>query len=846
MADGQAGNNSIKYNFLIMGIAARIFFLCLLLSCLTGPAVGQVYPYNTIRWEQLPSSVDSFMGKKGMFHGFVNSRLVVGGGYRPGTGKGGYDSVLFKADGYTGKPVRTFVLDQPVADAGAGNGEGMLVYAGGKNTTGLLRSVRVLTFSVDNKITAAVLPDLPEPVCRPAVLVSGKKIYVAGGRTSSGFSHQFLELDLDQKVNGWKTLTSFPSNLINPALFMQSDGEQISVYLAATSTDAVSNSLKGSMLKYDALKKIWVDQSADRFAALGDNASAVATGSTYALISCGSAGDSLYLFNTITKRVVYTDVLPAGETGGTQTVLKDGKDYRLLRSGVGGWQQWIGKSEDATFFSGWDYIVVISYLLLTVFIGLKYSGKHQSTTTYFKGDGKIPAWAVGISILGAQISAISFMSTPAKVYATNWNYFILSVGVILVIPVVNRYFIPFYRRLNITSAYEYLHKRFNYAMRFTASLLYILFELGRLAVILILPSLALTVVTGIDVNMCVLLMGLITLVYTFKGGIKAVIWTDVMQVFVLFGGSILCIVYILFFLPGKVPALSQLLVQQDKFNIIDTQLNLTTPNFWVVLVAGWTLSFLPYSTDQTTVQRYLTTKSEKDARRSVRVSAWISIPATVFFMGIGTLIYLFYYYHPQEVNINHGSQDSIFPWYIVSQLPPGIRGVLIAGIFAATMSSLSSSLTSASTAFITDFYTVAFAGKTQKSYLSAARLTTLVTGLLAIGIALFIIHKGVISLWDQYNIFVGLFTGGIGGIFCLGIFTTKGNATGAMGGLIIGGITQYIVSNYTHLHFLLYASVGLVVCLISGYLISLVAGGTPGALEGLTIYTQVNKADNAP
>lgn len=317
-----------------------------------------------------------------------------------------------------------------------------------------------------------------------------------------------------------------------------------------------------------------------------------------------------------------------------------------------------------------------------------------------------------------------------------------------------------------------------------------------------------------------------------------------MQVFVLLGGSLLCIIYILIKLPGNIPALYHHVVINEKLKVFDGQFNFSTPNFWVVLIGGWTLSFLPFSTDQTTVQRYLTTKDEKGARKSAWVAAWVSIPAAIIFMSIGTLIYLFYYYYPNQVNITHNNHDSIFPWFIVSQLPSGIRGLLIASLFAATMSSLSSSLTSASTAFITDFYRVLSAAKTEKIYLKAARLTTLIIGIFSVSIALYIINEGVVSLWDQYNIFMGLFTGGIGGVFLLGIFTKRANATGAIGGLLISGVAQYLISRYTDLHFLLYATIGMVVCFISGFIISFCCQPSSKSLEELTIYTQNKREDN--
>lgn len=718
--------------------------------------------------------------------------------------------------------------------AGIGFDELRIVRAGGESEAGLQTTVSLLRWNTARQEwKKETLPALPVVLKKPGVLLYENKVYVAGGTTTTGPADGMYMLDL-QQPDAWKPMPPMPVPSIYPQLLVQSNGEYPCIYVLGEQPGR-------NMMIYDLSKGIWT------VAPLRDDAgllpaaplSGIATGSTYLLFAPGSLAVSdssyrqLWMYNTITKRMSI-----AGSSrfmSGRNYLLKDeGQLWLASQNEQGGFTLYKGTIVYPGFFSIWDYAVLAAYLLFTVFIGLAFAGKQQSTADYFKGGGKVPGWAVGVSILGSHLSAITFMSVPAKTYATNWNYFFLMMSVILVVPLVNRYFIPFYRRLNITSAYEYLDKRFNYKVRFIASLLYIVLQLGRLAIVLLLPSIALTVITGIDVNVCILLMGVVTVFYTFKGGIKAVIWTDVIQVFVLLGGAFLCVLYIPTKLPADAATIYQHITDNGKFRMFDGTFDLSTPNFWVVFIGGWTLNFILFSSDQTTVQRYLTTKDEATAKQSARIGAWITIPAGLIFLSIGTLLYLFYYYHPEKVNISLDKQDSIFPWYIVSELPVGVTGLLIAGIFAAAMSTLSSSLNSVSTAFITDFYKVLFTQKTDLRYLRAAKVTTALVGMLSTGLALFMAHRGVVSLWDQFNTILGLFTGGIGGVFLLGIFTKRANAAGAIGGLLVSGIGQYFINKYTPLNFLLYAFTGLIICFVTGWLISICFPGSQKNTAGLT------------
>ena len=214
--------------------------------------------------------------------------------------------------------------------------------------------------------------------------------------------------------------------------------------------------------------------------------------------------------------------------------------------------------------------------------------------------------------------------------------------IVMVIPFVIKCFIPFYRRINATSAYEYLEKRFNYTTRFLGAVLYILLQLGRMGIVLLLPSIALSVVTGIDVVTGIVIMSVVSIFYTVLGGIEAVIWIEVVQVFILLGGAILTLVPIPFLLEGDWQTHYQTFKNYDKLTVFDFNFDWQSSTLWVVLIGGFSLNLIQYGADQTVVQRYLTTKDQKSAEYSLRLGAWLTVPSTIIFFSIGTQLYLYY------------------------------------------------------------------------------------------------------------------------------------------------------------------------------------------------------------
>jgi len=493
---------------------------------------------------------------------------------------------------------------------------------------------------------------------------------------------------------------------------------------------------------------------------------------------------------------------------------------------------------------GWiNYAVLGVYLAALVAMGVYFSRREKTTDDFFKAGGRVPWWAAGLSIYGTQLSAITFMAIPAKTFATDWRYFMGNVAIVMVAPLIIFLILPFFRRLNVTTAYEYLEKRFNVVARLFGSGMFMLLHLGRIGIILFLPSIALSVVTGIDVRVCIVAMAVLSILYTVLGGIEAVIWTDVLQVVVLLGGAWLSLMLMLAHIPGGLGGMIDIAAEAGKFHTFDFRFDLQTPTFWVVLLGGLAANFISYGSDQTVIQRYLTTKDEKAAGRGIWTNAVLVIPGSLLFFGMGAALYVFFKTRPDLLNPTLENADAIFPWYIVTQLPTGVAGLLIAALFAAAMSSLDSSMNSIATAVTTDFYRRFKRDAADRTCLALARWVTVVVGLAGMVLALLMTGWDIKSLWDEFSKVIGLFAGGLGGLFLLGIFSRRAHGVGALVGLAASAAVQFTVSRTGVVYLLLYSFTGLATCVIVGYLASLIIPVRPKPLAGLTLYTLRGQRD---
>ena len=856
-----------------------------LLLSLAGKAKEE-NPFIHFQWSEL-ATIPPATGKSvhpgvaGAFTGIHNNALIIAGGANFPDGpawEGG--SKVFHKDIYVlekkGESAvewlkdKQFSLPQKVAYGLTVPTQKGLVCIGGTDGSAFLDGVFLLKWDADKKeIEIENLPPLPVPMANMSGGKIGNKIYVAGSLDADG-SKFFRCLDLSNTAAGWQKLPVWEGSPRTHAVgVVQNAGEVDCFYLLKgrfKGKNATSTLLSDAWV-YNLGTNEWKEVNTGKEAP-GFTISAgtgIAMGANHILLFGGAAGKlfnrleqfaadistatdtsfqqkliaerdailknhpgfskDIWAFHTITQTWTKIGELPSGSQV-TTTALK-WNDQILIPSGeiapcIRTPNILAVKISNKVSFGRLNYIVLFVYLALLVGLGFMMSKNQHTTDDFFKGGNRIPWWAAGLSIFGTQLSAITFMAIPAKTFATDWLYFFLMMTIIMVAPFIIRYFLPFFRRFNLTTAYEYLELRFNLPTRLAGSVMYIFLQLGRLGIVLLLPSLALSVVTGIDVSVCILTMGILSILYTVLGGIEAVIWTDVLQVIVLLGGALISLVLLYFNLDSN--DISTYVAEFNKMQIFDFEFSFSDPTLWVVLIGGFASNIVQYGSDQTVIQRYLTTKDEKSAAKGITTGAWLSLPATFIFFSLGTLLFVHYKVNPAALSPILEKTDAVFPWYIVNTLPDGVSGILIAAVFAASMSSLDSSMNSVSTVITTDFFRRLRPLNSEAAYLKMARIVTVIIGIFGTGLALVMASWGISSLWDQFNLIVGLFAGGLGGVFVLGIFSKRANGTGALIGLLVSGIMQFLIKEYTDIHLLMYAFTGMFACIIVGYVVSLFFG----------------------
>ena len=467
-----------------------------------------------------------------------------------------------------------------------------------------------------------------------------------------------------------------------------------------------------------------------------------------------------------------------------------------------------------------NYITLIVYLLLMVFMGWYFSRRNKSTNDYFLGGGRIPWWAAGLSIYATMLSAITYLSQPALAYSFDWQAYLGYFPILLIVPIIITFYLPFFRKLNVTSAYEYLEKRFHVAVRMFGSTSFVFFQLVRMGVVVYLPALALSTAIGIDIYFAIIVMGILAVLYTYMGGIEAVIWTDVVQVAVLILGLIVGLVYIAIEI-GDVGYIFETALADSKLQMVDFRFSFTEVVTWSLFLGSFGLNFVSYTTDQAIIQRYMTTTNEKEARKSIWLNGIIAIPFGLLIFAMGTFLYVYFKEHPEFLTVGM-QNDSVFPLFITDHLPSGVAGLLIAGIFSASMSSLDSSMHSVSTIVTVDYYQRFSKTYSDVKGLKLAKWTTLVVGVIGTIIACLMAAFPVKSIFFFFQEVIGLFGSALAGIFILGIFTKKANWKGTMVGAILSVLVLVIVKYSTPLNFYIYPLIGIPICVISGYIFSLI------------------------
>lgn len=769
---------------------------------------------SELQWTELPLPADRRLAR-GAFVAEVGGRLVVAGGILDDGGPAIRDAWILDVAEAAWR--ETTPLPEPASfGAVAVHGESAF-FVGSSTSSDAAGPSLVFRASLRGEdLRYDPLPDLPAPALVGGAAVLDRVLYVVSSASADAQAAQVAAmwmLDLNAEDPEWLAAPAPPGNVREFPVLAAQDG---ALFLFDGAPAAVQAGLNGR-------------QHAHRYTAgsgwtaIADlpgpplSTAALPVGPTHiALRTAARSGTSISAYHSVTDTWVDLGVLPERLTSESAATWGESLVFTGRDAGVANPD---GRILSATIqpassgFSIIDYITLIAYFGVLVMMGLYFARQGSSTEDFFLAGRRMPWWATGLSIFGTQLSSISFMAVPAKVYSTDWVYFLLQMTIIMVAFPVVFFYLPHFRRAKMTSAYEYLEQRFNLPVRMYASISFVLYQLGRMAIVLFLPAIALSTVTGIGVYTCIVLMGALATLYTVMGGIKAVIWTDVVQVFVLYGGALLSLVILLFKTDGGLAAIVSAGADYDKFHMFNWTWDWTTTAVWVVIVGNFFLNLVPYTSDQAVVQRYFTTKDEKAAAKSIWTNAALLLPSTLTLFMLGTGLWAFYRSNPELLNPALPT-DSIFPLFIAQQLPAGIAGLLIAAVFAASMSTLDSSLNSVSAALVTDFYVRFRPSSPDSRRLLLARLLTAGLGVLATAASIALATFDIGSLWDTFQGMMGLLGGGLAGLFALGIFFRSATGAGAMTGAVASVFILYWVQQQTDLHFFLYGAVGILSCIL--------------------------------
>ncbi len=852
-------------------------------------------------WKPLPKLPDS-LGVAGPFVGVHNEALIVAGGANFPTDEGEdlwkakkqwHDEVwVLTRDGQGGFTWRGgFRLPYSVGYGAVASTRFGVACLGGEDGRQVFDQAFLLTWSPEKQaIATRSLPNLPRPMAFGAAAAIGDVVYVFGGqvdRTLDSAKADFWRMDLSVLDGSgqpqWEPLPPRPGPArALPVVAAQHNGFEPCVYIMggrhvadapAAGMDIVplNDIYEFCPQRYDPTA---YDPATGDYRGKGLYATpwrrradlpqpvmagtAIAVGQSHVYVISGDTGalwtqteqlkdehpgfePTSWAYHTITDTWTAGPPIPANQV--TTPAVRWGDGFVLASGEVRPRHRtpavWFIHAEPtASTFGPVNFSVLVIYLVAMVGVGVWFAARNRSTDDFFRGGQRVPWWVAGMSIYATMLSSITYMSIPAKAFAQDWVYLVGNFAILAVAPVAVYVAMPFFRRIDATSAYEYLDKRFNFGMRLFGSGSFTLFHICRMGIVMSLAGLALAAVTPLTPVQCVLLIGLLSVAYCTLGGVEAVVWTDTIQTFVLLGGAILCLILMVSGAEGSLSDVLRTAWESDKFRLANLHWDITSANLalLVIVLGGLGQQFASYTSDQAVVQRYMTTPDEKQAARAIWTNALMAVPGSVLFFGMGAGLYVFYKANPDKLDPTF-STDQILPLFISHELPVGIAGVVVAGIFAAAQSTISTSMNSTATTVVTDFLRPFGTLRNERGYLIAARATTLLLGCGGTLLGLWFVNPAIRSLWDQFLAVIGLFMGVLGGLFCLGMFTTRANGLGAAVGAFCGVAAMLLTARWTAVQGYLYAAVGISVCFITGYAASLLTPSPGEKTNGLTIYT---------
>lgn len=707
----------------------------------------------------------------------------------------------------------------------AGNGQLAFLLRGPAQST-VVDSIERLGL-VNGQPTSTPLPPLPVVVEGARAAANADNVYVAGIDVSG--QAVLLSLASTAAKPEWKKNAGWPGNALPTSLVAQTSAVFVTVPAAG-----------GERILRWAADSGWQDKGLVPGRIVPGSARAIGQAHVIFLVADGAGAPQMKTFQTITGS--WATLPDSAATGVVATAaLDNGVLWARPAADGKGIAFESTQIQSGKLLLRWlDWIVIVVYLGSMLGMGFYFyiREKRNSTSDFFVGGRTIPFWAAGVSLYAANTSSISFIAIPAKAFETNWQYLTNNLIAVLGLMFVAIWIVPLLRRLDLMSVFSYLETRFHPTIRMLASALCIIMQIGsRMSVVLFLPALAIATITGIRVEWSILMMGGFTIIYTAMGGMKAVIWTDFVQVIVKMGGAIFAILFIVWTLKGGFGEFHEIAQAANKTKLLDFSFDLTKATVWGFIFLVLFDVVLTFPKDQVLMQRTLSTKSDKEAGRSIWAFALIMIPGGFIFYSIGTALFVYYKNNPERMNPLLPI-DATFPLFIAAELPMGVTGLIIAGIFAAAMATLSSIMNSVATLASVDFYEKLAKNPTPKKSVLFAEIATVATGLLGIGVALLLSRFDIHSLFDVSIELAGLLGGGFAGAYTLGMFTRRANSAGVAIGVASSiGLTLLAWSmDLVHPYF--YLAISIMLCIVIGYLASLLFPAPTRDLDGLTIWVK--------
>ena len=466
-----------------------------------------------------------------------------------------------------------------------------------------------------------------------------------------------------------------------------------------------------------------------------------------------------------------------------------------------------------------DLGIIVAYVFGCTLLGAKLGADAKGLKGYFLGESNIPAWAVMISIVATETSTATFLSVPGVAFGGNFTFLQLAIGYLLGRVVVAVVLLPSYFRGEVFTAYQILQVRFGGATRTTASVLFLITRSLSDGLRLFLAAKVLEQLTGWPIWVSIVAMGVATIVYTYLGGMKAVIWTDVIQFFIYILGAVVALVVLVRAIPGGWGELTSVAAAAGKFRVFDFRLDWTVPyTFWAGLIGGMVLNTATHGVDQMMVQRYLSARSQRQAAGALVASGLVVFAQFALFLFIGVGLFVLFKAVPPPVKLG---PDEVFAYFIVHNLPVGVVGLVIAAIFSAAMSTLSSSLNSSASSTVNDLYKP-FTGRADEAHLlRLSKALTAVWGVVQMAVAF-----GAIGLMDNVvnnALKIASFvTGILLGLFLLGVLTRGVGQSAALVGMIAGLAAVSAASYVANVAFPWWALIGSTTVFVVGLAASLV------------------------